>query len=56
MHVASAYFGSEEVSEHFESFVCSLSMHFCKRLFIGLEPKVSLLKTLAYNATTLQLC
>jgi hypothetical protein len=34
--------GSEEGSDHFGFFVCSLSLHFCKRLFPGLQPTTSL--------------
>jgi hypothetical protein len=34
---SSRYIGSGEGSYHFGSYVRSLSMHFCKRLFPGLE-------------------
>ena len=37
VHVAPAYAGSREGTDHFGSFVRSLSLHFCKRLFLGLE-------------------
>jgi hypothetical protein len=35
VHVAPACTGSGEGSDHFGSYVCSLSLHFCKRLFPG---------------------
>jgi hypothetical protein len=41
MHIAPTYTGSGEGSDHFESYACSLSLHFWKRLFPGLEPMVS---------------
>jgi hypothetical protein len=41
VHVAPAYAGSGEGSDHFGSYVCSLSLHFYKRLFSGLEPMTS---------------
>jgi hypothetical protein len=41
MHVAPACVGSIEGSDHFGSYVRSLSLHFCKRLFPGLEPMTS---------------
>jgi hypothetical protein len=39
--VAPACAGSKEGSNHFVSYVCSISLHFCKRLFLGLEPMTS---------------
>ena len=39
--VAPACAGSGEGSDHFGSLVRSLSLHFCKRLFPGLEPVTS---------------
>jgi hypothetical protein len=41
VHVAPACAGSRKRSDHFESYVRSLSEHFCKRLFSGLEPMTS---------------
>jgi hypothetical protein len=41
VHVALAYAGSREGSDHFGSYARSLSLHFCKRLFPGLEPMTS---------------
>jgi hypothetical protein len=41
VHVAPACAGSGEGSDHFVSYVRSLSLHFCKRLFLGLEPMTS---------------
>src|SRR3954464_9298043 len=41
VHVAPACAGSGEGSDHFGSIVRSLSLHFCKRLFAGLEPVTS---------------
>jgi hypothetical protein len=38
VHVAPACAGFGEGFDHFGSYVCSLSLHFCKRLFPGLEP------------------
>jgi hypothetical protein len=38
VHVAPACAGSREGSDHFGSYVRSLSLHFCKWLFLGLEP------------------
>jgi hypothetical protein len=38
VHVAPACAGSGEGSNRFGSYVHSLSLHFCKRLFLGLEP------------------
>jgi hypothetical protein len=37
MHVVPACVGSGEGSDHFRSYVRSLYLHFCKRLFLGLE-------------------
>jgi hypothetical protein len=37
MHVAPACTESGEGSDHFGSYVCSLFLHFCKRLFPGLK-------------------
>jgi hypothetical protein len=37
VHVAPTYIGSGEWFDHFRSYVHSLSLHFCKRLFLGLE-------------------
>jgi hypothetical protein len=39
MHVAPACAGSGEWSDHFGSYVRSLSQHFCKRLFPGLRTR-----------------
>jgi hypothetical protein len=33
VHVAPACVGAGEGSDHFGSYVCNLSLHFCKRLF-----------------------
>jgi hypothetical protein len=41
MHVAPACAGSREGSDRFGSYVRSLSLHFCKSLFLGLEPMTS---------------
>jgi hypothetical protein len=41
MHVAPACVGSEEGSNHFGSYVRNIFLHFCKRLFPGLEPMTS---------------
>ena len=41
VHVAPACAGSREGADHFGSIVRSLSLHFCKRLFPGLEPMTS---------------
>ena len=41
VHVAPACTRSGEGSDHFGSIVRSLSLHFCKRLFPGLEPVTS---------------
>ena len=41
VHEAPACAGFGEGSDHFGSFVRSLSLHFCKRLFPGLEPVTS---------------
>ncbi|XP_044323769.1 uncharacterized protein [Triticum aestivum] len=41
VHAAPACAGSGEGSDHFGSIVRSLSLHFCKRLFPGLEPVTS---------------
>jgi hypothetical protein len=38
VHVAPACAVSGEASNHVGSYVHSLSLHFCKRLFSGLEP------------------
>jgi hypothetical protein len=43
VHVTPACAESEEGSDHFGSYVRSISLHFCKRLFPGLE-RVSKLK------------
>jgi hypothetical protein len=37
VHVAPACAGSQEGSDHFETYVRNLSLHFCKRLFQVLE-------------------
>jgi hypothetical protein len=42
VHVARACAGSGEGSDHFGSYVRSLSLHFCKRMFLGLEPMTTL--------------
>jgi hypothetical protein len=39
VHVAPACAGSD----HFGSYVCSISLHFCKRLFLGLGHKATAL-------------
>jgi hypothetical protein len=41
MHVTPTCVGSGEGFDHFGSYVRSLSLHFCKRLFPGLEPMTS---------------
>jgi hypothetical protein len=41
VHVALACAGSGEGSNHFRSYVHSLSLHFCKRLFSGFEHMTS---------------
>jgi hypothetical protein len=41
VHVALTCVRSGEGSDHFGSYVHSLSLHFCKRLFLGLEPMTS---------------
>jgi hypothetical protein len=41
MHVAPACTGYGEWSDHLRSYVRSLSLHFCKRLFQGLETMTS---------------
>jgi hypothetical protein len=41
VHVAPSCTGSGEGSDHFGSYVCRFSLHFCKRLFLGLEPMTS---------------
>jgi hypothetical protein len=41
VHVAPSCVGSGEGSDHFGSYVRNLSLHFCKRLFPGLEPMPS---------------
>jgi hypothetical protein len=41
MHVAPACIGFEEGSDHFGSYVRSLSLHFYKRMFPGFEPVTS---------------
>jgi hypothetical protein len=41
VHVAPACVGSGKGFDHFGSYVCSVSLHFCKRLFPGLEPMTS---------------
>jgi hypothetical protein len=38
VHVAPACAGFGEWSDHFGSYVRSLSLHFCKSLFSGIEP------------------
>jgi hypothetical protein len=38
VHVAPACTGYGEGSDHFGSYVHSISLHFCERLFPGLEP------------------
>jgi hypothetical protein len=45
VHVTPACAGSEKGSDHFGSYVHSIFLHFCKRLFSGLE-RVSKLKDL----------
>jgi hypothetical protein len=41
MHVAPTCVVSGEGPTHFGSYVHRLSLHFCKRLFLGLEPMTS---------------
>jgi hypothetical protein len=41
IHVAPAYARSREGPNYFGSYVRSLPLHFCKRLFPGLEPMTS---------------
>jgi hypothetical protein len=41
VHVAPTCAESGEGSDHFGSYVLNLSLHFCKRLFLGLEPMTS---------------
>jgi hypothetical protein len=41
VHVARACARSRKRSSHFESYVRSLSLYFCKRLFSGVEPMTS---------------
>jgi hypothetical protein len=41
VHVAPVCTMSEEGSDHFESYVRNLSLHFCKRLFPRLESMTS---------------
>jgi hypothetical protein len=41
VHVAPAWARSEEGSDHFESYIRSISLHFCKRMFLGLEHMTS---------------
>jgi hypothetical protein len=38
MHVAPACIGPKEGFDHFGSNVRNLSLHFCKGLFLGLQP------------------
>jgi hypothetical protein len=48
VHVAPACAGFGKESGHFGSYVCSISLHFGKRLFLELEPH-------CHNATALPL-
>jgi hypothetical protein len=41
VHIAPAYAESGEGSDHFGSYVCSLSLYFCTRLFPAHEPMTS---------------
>jgi hypothetical protein len=41
MHIAPAYAGPGEGYARFWSYVCNISLYFCKRLFLGLEPITS---------------
>jgi hypothetical protein len=41
VHIAPTCAGSEEGTDHFGSYVYSLFLQFCKRLFPGLEPMIS---------------
>jgi hypothetical protein len=41
VHVTPACAQSGEGSNHFGSYVRNLSLHFCKKLFLGLEPTTS---------------
>jgi hypothetical protein len=54
MHVAPACVESGEGSDHFGSYVCSIFLHLCKRLFPGLEPMTSW--SVGHKATALPLC
>jgi hypothetical protein len=38
VHIALACAGFGEGSDHFRSYVRSISLHLCKRLFPGFEP------------------
>jgi hypothetical protein len=50
VHVAPAYAGSEEGFDHFGPYVRILSLHFCKRMFLGLEPMTSLSQGNSFTA------
>jgi hypothetical protein len=41
VHIVPACAVSWEGSDHFRSYVRNISLHFCKRLFRGLEPMTS---------------
>jgi hypothetical protein len=51
MHIAPACVGSREGSDHFGSYVHSLSLHFLERLFPGLEPITSWSQGNSFTAT-----
>jgi hypothetical protein len=50
VHVAPACAWSGEGSDHFGSYVRSLSLHFCKRLFPGLERMTSWSQASSFTA------
>jgi hypothetical protein len=49
MHIDPACAGSGE--GHFGSYVRNISLHFCKRLFLGLEPMTSWSQDNNFTAT-----
>jgi hypothetical protein len=53
VHVAPTCTWFREESDHFGSYVCRLSLHLCKRLFLGLECKGP--TTLGHKAAALPL-
>jgi hypothetical protein len=52
MHVTPACAGSGDGFDHFGSYVCSLSLHFCKRLFPGLEIEFFIKISVQLNQST----